>query len=199
MKVTTSSPTHRVGMTELEILASIHVLDQLRDTTGLRVELASLRVKLYNIYNKIESGIKLPDYIPIGRPESKINLGALGASQDEIDTLMNGSKSDVDGKVRNNSAEMDSATAAQLDWMIQCTQEESKNPPALEQFMKGGSHYEWNQESRNNLHEDNNAGNSSSGTNSAGSNGNSFDDIGTDVFIDSSSDVDLHNALLSQL
>jgi hypothetical protein len=174
---TAPSPTHRVGLTESEILGLLEVLHDTKVTTGLSRVQSSAALKLNNVYEKSQLGMKAADYVPSGKMASKsVSLSNLGATESEAAEF-------IEGKY-NNSPEMDSATAAQLDWMIQCTQEESKNPPDISEFMKGGKYYEqWNQESKIEQ-----AGISSSGANCTSSNGNSADDIGTDCFLEPGSE-----------
>jgi hypothetical protein len=178
-----------------QIYALIDIMDAARSGeqfSGLNPVLKDYYDKLNVQAFKIGNGIARPAYQVTGvRKESAISVTALGGTDEDVASW--------EGKFNNNAA-IDSATAAQLDWMIQCTQEESKNPPDISEFMKGGKYYEqWNQESKTEQ-----AGTSGTGTHSTSSNGNSADDIGTHDFIvmpdeDNSADVELAAALFGKL
>jgi hypothetical protein len=78
------SPTHRVGLTEAEILELLTWLQDMKVTNGLSRLLASANLKLNNVYEKANIGNKLPDYVPTGkRLGSAINMDSLGVPAEE--------------------------------------------------------------------------------------------------------------------
>lgn len=96
------SNTHRVGLTEAEILSVLEDLQELKSTTGISAVSHSAYNKLSTVYHKISLGAKVPDYVPNGRKrESKINMDSLGVTQEEQ-------------KKYNNSAELSDDVWAQI-------------------------------------------------------------------------------------
>lgn len=78
------SPSHRVGLTEDEILSVLEDLQELRSTVGISTISLSAYNKISTVYHKISLGSKVPDYVPNGRKrESKINMDSLGVPQEE--------------------------------------------------------------------------------------------------------------------
>lgn len=82
-----TSSTHRVGLTENEILELIEELTDMKNSGGLSMILRSAYVKLMDKYNKIDNGTVRADYVPNGRKrESKINMDSLGITEEDKQT-----------------------------------------------------------------------------------------------------------------
>lgn len=92
------SPTHRVGLTEAEILELLTWLQDMKVTNGLSRLLASANLKLNNVYEKANIGNKLPDYVPTGkRLGSAINMDSLGVTEAERKQVFGAELSDEQG------------------------------------------------------------------------------------------------------
>lgn len=106
------SSTHRVGLTENEILELIEELTDMKNSGGLSMILRSAYVKLMDKYNKIDNGTVRADYVPNGRKrESKINMDALGVPAEEQ-------------KRYNNSAELSDEQGDELERLERAMLEE---------------------------------------------------------------------------
>jgi hypothetical protein len=82
----TTSPVHRITISEDEISAVTETLEEIKSAVGITPSTETLLAKLKLLSFKIGLQIKAPAYVPTGKKGTteSVNLASLGATKEEV-------------------------------------------------------------------------------------------------------------------
>lgn len=106
-----STNVYRLTLNENEIIAALEALEYQNNTHGLDSDAKSVLVKFKKYAIEFNYGTKAPAYVATGiRKEATVNLGSLGASEEEVLIATHGREVIDDAKIEQFNYEMQYGT-----------------------------------------------------------------------------------------